>query len=456
MYYEIVAAVSKNLVIGNEGRLPWDIPEDLVHFKALTSGHIVIMGSNTYDSIIARNGSPLTNRVNVVVTTKPYSPRDNVIFTRIEDIHSLDLPMDKRKFVIGGAQLYKYFLPLANRMYITHIDKNVSGDTKFPESKHWSITSFGTKNFSTKEQCSYRMIMYEPHGYPMMHHDDVYKTLMRDVLREGHARPDRTGTGTVGVFGRQLRFDISESVPLLTTKLVPWKSVIKELLWFLRGDTDASILQKDGVRIWDGNTTREFLDSRGLSHLPEGDIGCGYGFQWRHFGEQYNTCKDKHTGGFDQIQNIIHQLKTDPYSRRIFMSAWNPKDMHMMALPPCHVSAQFYVDHENKLSCHMYQRSVDCFLGLPFNIFSYCVLTHILATICGFVPHELIISTGDTHIYQDHIQQIKTQLARVPISSPKLVVNPRIKDVSLEDITIEDFDVVGYFHHEMIKGNMSV
>jgi thymidylate synthase len=138
------------------------------------------------------------------------------------------------------------------------------------------------------------------------------------------------------------------------------------------------------------------------------------------------------------------------------MSAWNPKDMHMMALPPCHVSAQFYVDSENKLSCHMYQRSVDCFLGLPFNILSYCVLTYILATICGFVPHELIISTGDTHIYQDHIEQIKTQLARVPISSPKLVVNPRIKDVSLQDITIDDFDIVGYFHHEMINGKMSV
>lgn len=455
MGYEIVAAVAKNLVIGREGKLPWHIPEDLKHFKALTSGHIIIMGSNTYRSL----GRPLSNRIHVVVTSRPHAfePHDNVIFCTIDRVATLDLPSDKRKFVIGGRRIYEHFLPLASRMYITHIDKIVEGDVRFPSFQYWYMVATNTSQYSEEERCGYRMLLLERECMSHASHDVAYLDLMQDVLHKGCERPDRTGTGTVGLFGRQLRFDISKSVPILTTKMVPWKSVIKELLWFLRGETDASTLQKEGVRIWDGNTTRQFLDARGLGHLPEGDIGGGYGFQWRHFGEAYRTCKDTYEGGgFDQIQYIIQQLKEDPYSRRIFMSTWNPKDMHMMALPPCHVSAQFYVDADKGLSCHMYQRSVDCFLGLPFNIFSYAVLTYILAGICGFTPKELIISTGDTHIYKDHMDQIERQLQRAPLMSPQLVVSPRIKGIPVEEITINDFDLVGYFHHDQLKGKMSV
>lgn len=455
--YEIVAAVSKNLVIGNNGELPWYIPEDLQYFKALTTGHVIIMGANTYRSIIKKSGKPLYNRIHVVITSRPteFSQHPDVVFTTIDEVHNLKLPVDKRKFIVGGAALYKHFMPIASRMYITYIDKIYKGDVRFPCFDDWTMISTNTTAYNPKEQCWFRMMIYERYKDTLCH-DRAYLTLMQEVLQNGETRLDRTGTGTIGVFGRQLRFDISHSVPLLNTKLVPWKSVIKELLWFMRGDTDSTNLQKDGVRIWDGNTTRTFLDGRGLSHLPEGDIGCGYGFQWRHFGETYRTCKDTYEGGFDQLKYVIHQLKHDPYSRRIFMSAWNPKDMHLMALPPCHVSAQFYVDSNKGLSCHMYQRSVDCFLGLPFNIFSYTVLTYILARICDLVPKELIISTGDTHIYKDHIEQIQTQLSRQPIASPQLVIHPRIKKMELEDITIDDFDVVGYFHHDQLKGIMSV
>jgi thymidylate synthase len=293
------------------------------------------------------------------------------------------------------------------------------------------------------------------------HQEYTYLNLMKRVVENGKHREDRTSTGTISVFGEQMRFDISECLPVLTTKFVPWKSCIKELLWFLKGQTDVSILQKEGVKIWDGNTTREFLDKRGLTHLAEGDLGEGYGYQWRHFGAEYKTCKDDYTGqGFDQIQFIIDELKSNPFSRRMYMTSWNASRLHNMALPPCHLSAQFYVDIDKDgvkhLSCQMYQRSVDTFLGCPWNIMSYATLTYILATICDMKPRELIMCLGDTHIYSNHVEQVKEQLSRTPYPFPKLVVNPNIKNKKIEDITMEDFELVGYEYHPAIKAKMAV
>ena len=234
-------------------------------------------------------------------------------------------------------------------------------------------------------------------------------------------------------------------MPLLTTKRVALKSCIEELLWFMRGDTDASILRKRNVHIWDGNSSRQFLDTVGLNHLR--DCGANYSFQWRYQGQEYKDCNTQYTKNTkgDQIQNIIHLLKTNPTSRRILLSAWNPSDLNKTVLPPCHVSAQFYVDKDNGLSCHMYQRSCDVFLGLPFNIFSYTVLTHILAKKANLKPRKLVISLGDVHIYANHIEQMKEQISRQPLTSAKLIVNDSIKDKEIEDIVVDDFEVVGYF-----------
>lgn len=457
--YEIIAAVSKNLVIGKQNELPWNIPEDLKHFSKLTRGHVVIMGKNTYISILKKLGKPLPDRYSVVITSTPeiFQETENVIFTCMDNFDNVIFPIGLTRFVIGGEDVFRRFMPACKRMHITHIDKIYEGDKKFPSFYTWKLSCMSDKYYSSNEKCSYRFLTYEPsHEQSILLNDLKYLKLMHNVVTHGQERDDRTGTGTVSVFGKQVRFDISKSVPLLTTKLVAWKSCIKELLWFMKGQTDANILKQQGVSIWDGNTTRRFLDSRGLFQLPEGDIGCGYGFQWRHFGEEYKTCKDVYGHGFDQLQYVIDQLKNDSYSRRIFMSAWNPQHMHQMALPPCHVSAQFYVDNDRGLSCHMYQRSVDCFLGLPFNIFSYTVLTYILATMCDMKPKELIISMGDTHVYKDHLQQVKAQLDRVPLVPPQLVINPIVKNKTIEQLTIDDFDVAGYFHHEQLKGAMSV
>jgi len=292
--------------------------------------------------------------------------------------------------------------------------------------------------------------------------ENKYLNLLQKILDNGEERNDRTGTGTLSLFAEQIKFDISESVPLLTTKKMGWKTIIEELLWFLRGDTNANHLKEKGVNIWDGNTSRAFLDSRGLTQYPEGDIGAGYGFQWRHFGAEYKTCNDNYTNtGFDQISYILNELETNPVSRRIYMSAWNPAVLDKMALPPCHVSVQFYVNidkssGEKYLSCHMYQRSVDMFLGFPFNIFSYTVLTYILAKKTGMKPKELIISTGDTHIYRDHIEQVKTQLTRTPLKFPSLYLSDSIKNKDFADITIDDFQLADYVFHPAIKAPMAV
>jgi thymidylate synthase/dihydrofolate reductase len=465
---EFVVAISKNGVIGSGPHsLPWSIPEDLQHFKELTEGHIVVMGRNTYESL----KSPLKNRINIVVTSQPAAGDlpENVVYTSMDSmIDNLNTVRekypDKKTYVIGGAKLYAGCADYCSRIHATYIDKviDVAEPVYFPMPVDFTIENCGEKRWSENEKCAFQYITYERKFWSMLKPaDEVYRDLLLNIVRNGSARPDRTGTGTLSIFAQQMRFDLEGGVPLLTTKYVPWKSVIKELLWFLRGQTDAGLLKAQGVGIWDGNTSREFLDKRGLAHLPEGDIGAGYGFQWRHFGAAYGTCKDNYDGsGYDQIAAVLDQLRNDPYSRRIYMSAWNPAALEGMALPPCHVSAQFYVgleeDGTRTLSCHMYQRSVDVFLGLPFNIFSYAALTHLFAAMCAMKPKELIISTGDTHIYSDHIQQIQTQLHRDPMMRPILVVNPAVKNKSIEDVALEDFEVVGYFHHGVLKGKMAV
>jgi thymidylate synthase len=490
---ELVAAVSKNGVIGVGGTLPWNIPEDLHRFRELTYGHCVIMGHNTWMSL-PDSVRPLPGRINIVLSreasmeTLPehvywvaqQGSREDLARAPSKAVHELVMTLykenpERKFFVIGGEQTYALFLNkfaaelIPKKLHITHMDKVIPEQlgtlSYFRVPTDYQITAYSEKHMSAQESCAFQYIRYElksksEQSIPSA--DETYTALVKDILANGNQRGDRTGTGTHSVFGRQLHFDISGSIPLLTTKYVPWKAVIKELLWFLRGDTDASKLAADGVRIWDGNTSREFLDNRGLAHLPEGDIGAGYGFQWRHFGGAYQTCKETYdnTIGYDQVAVVLDQLRHDPFSRRIFMSAWNPAALKDMALPPCHVSAQFYVDEDERgrrfLSCHMYQRSVDTFLGLPFNIMSYATLTHIFAMLTDMRPKELIISTGDTHIYSDHVEQVKTQCERIPYSAPFLAVNPTIISKRLEEITVDDFDVIGYFHHGVLKGKMAV
>lgn len=303
----------------------------------------------------------------------------------------------------------------------------------------------------------------------------TYLDALQQVLDHGTQKTDRTGTGTISMFGLQQRYDLSKGFPAVTTKRLAWKSVVSELLWFIEGSGDenrlAEILYGDnlytdhGVRkptIWTGNAQADYWRNRYKKFPPkgpqyEGDLGRVYGVQWRHW-----QATDKVFDGpsrlvqreVDQLAQLIEGIKRDPHGRRHILSAWNPGDLEEMALPPCHVMAQFYVGSDNKLSCQMYQRSCDMFLGIPFNIASYSLLTHMIAQVCELQVGEFVHVLGDAHIYLNHIEQVKEQLSREPLPAPTLTLNPEIKDI--DKFTMSDIVLNNYSSHATIKADMAV
>jgi len=285
-----------------------------------------------------------------------------------------------------------------------------------------------------------------------------YLNLIKTILECGYLEEGRNGK-TKSIFGGCMRFSLKNGViPILTTKKVAWKTCLKELLWFIRGETNNKLLQKQDVHIWDANSSKDFMDSVGLAHYPEGILGPIYGYQWRHFNAPYdvvNGCVlDENNPGIDQLQYIIEQLKNPETrnSRRLIMTAWNPCQLNKMALPPCHVMCQFNVHDGNKLSCAMYQRSVDVPLGSPFNIASYSFLTHLLAKHCDLEAHEFVYFMGNCHIYEEHLDVIKEQIERVPFDFPTLKIVKKRENIN--DYVIDDFKIVNYQCHELIKMKM--
>lgn len=296
-----------------------------------------------------------------------------------------------------------------------------------------------------------------------------YLDLLQDILINGEAKDDRTGTGTISVFGRSLRFDLRNGFPAVTTKKLAWKACSGELLWFIEGSSDERRLAEithgtaDGkVTIWTPNAQAPYWKPRAKF---EGDLGRVYGVQWRHWNKD-TVEKDMgpaHKGGtrlavdrteVDQLANLIEGLKTDPNGRRHILSAWNVGELDQMGLPPCHVMSQFYVNKNRELSCHMYQRSVDVFLGLPFNIASYALLTHLIAQVCDLKVGELVISTGDTHIYKDHVDQVIEQLTRTPAPLPQLWLDANIHNI--DEFTMDSMRLENYNPMDSIKAKMAV
>lgn len=296
-----------------------------------------------------------------------------------------------------------------------------------------------------------------------------YLDLLQDILDNGEVKDDRTGVGTISVFGRSLRFDLRQGFPAVTTKKLAWKACSGELLWFIEGSRDERRLAEithgtaEGkVTIWTPNAQAPYWKPRAEF---DGDLGRVYGVQWRHWNKD-TVEKDMgpaHKGGtrlavdrteVDQLANLIQGLKTDPNGRRHILSAWNVAELDQMALPPCHVMSQFYVNKKRELSCHMYQRSVDVFLGLPFNIASYALLTHLIAQVCDMTVGELVISTGDTHIYQDHVEQVREQLTRTPSELPTLWLDANIHEI--DKFTMDSMRLENYNPMESIKAKMAV
>jgi thymidylate synthase len=287
-----------------------------------------------------------------------------------------------------------------------------------------------------------------------------YLGLISNILDKGEFQQGRNGN-VYSSIGKSMRFSLkNNTMPLLTTKKVAWKTCLKELLWFIKGDTNNKLLKADNVSIWNGNGTREFLDSRRLYHLNEDDLGPVYGHQWRFWNASYSKkrgCLESYDGkGIDQLQNIIDTLNhpTDKYSRRIIMSAWNPEQLNEMALPPCHVLSQFKVTNENELSCILYQRSGDIGLGIPFNIASYSFLTHLLAKHCNLKAKEFIHFIGDAHIYDDHCDILKQQINREPYSFPQITIDNTYDNIN--DYEAKDFIIKNYRYHNALKMDMRV
>jgi len=279
-----------------------------------------------------------------------------------------------------------------------------------------------------------------------------YINLLKKITNDGVKTQSRNSI-TYSTFGEKMEFDMKNGFPLLTTKKMGYKTILRELLWFIKGSTSNQELKQKNVNIWSQNSTREFLDSRGLDY-EEGDLGPVYGFQWRHSGAEYKDCHTDYSGeGIDQLQNVIDLIKNDPHSRRIIMNSWNPSDLDKMALPPCHVMCQFQVDSvKNTLNCQLYQRSGDMFLGVPFNIASYSFLLHIIANITGYIPGKLIHILGDTHIYEDHFDAVNLQISRVPVSFPQLEITEDI--LNIDSLNEDMFEIKNYNSYEKISAPM--
>ncbi len=278
-----------------------------------------------------------------------------------------------------------------------------------------------------------------------------YLDLLQTVLDTGQKKDDRTGTGTLSLFGYQMRFNLAEGFPLLTTKKLHTRSIFHELLWFLQGDTNVAYLQERNVTIWDEWATAEQTAKFGRQ---EGDLGPVYGHQWRNFGATLRPDGTYERDGVDQMARLVDGLKNNPNSRRHIVTGWNPKEADQVELPPCHTLFQFYVSADKKLSCQLYQRSADIFLGVPFNIASYALLTHMVAQVCGYGVGDFVHTLGDAHLYVNHLDQAREQLTRAPRALPQLKLNPAVKD--LFAFTFEDIEVVGYDPWPSIKAPIAV
>ena len=358
-------------------------------------------------------------------------------------------------YVIGGERLYREAIhhPRCGELIITHIQKVYeSCDAFFPNisQQDWEISV--VNSIETEGDVKYEKVVYRRQGLENAS-EYQYLGLLNRVLTSGVERTDRTGVGTLSVFGANMRFDIGRSLPLLTTKKVIFKSVCEEILWMLRGCTDVKKLREKGVHIWDANSTAEFQKKNGLS-LEADDIGPTYGYLMRYFGlNDYTTCHEDYRGegGVDQVVECLRLIREDPMSRRIIMTLWNPQEVRKASLPPCACFYQWYVA-DGKLSCSVYQRSGDLMLGVPFNMVSATLITVIFAKICGLELGELFHTIGDAHIYKNHIDGAKEQLNREPRPFPKLVVGREGNTYNkVEDFTYEDFKVLGYNPYPFIK-----
>ena len=482
----IVAYCKKNNGIGFNNNIPWHLKSELKYFKEITTkndtnnitDNIIIMGRKTWDSLPRK---PLPNRTNIILsrnmdedTIKQIENNNKNTFVRrnleiyLKEINEyIENVGDVNVFIIGGAEIYKEAMEmnLFNfRIYVTEIYKEFECDTFFPniDSDVFGLThvsEFKEENGIYFRHKIYKTLASISHEELWINKEEMqYLETLKEIMDEGQENIDRTNVGTKSIFGKQYKYNLRDTFPALTTKRIFFRGIFEELMLYLTGKTDNNILNEKKIHIWDGNTTRDFLDNRGLNHYPTGDMGETYGFNFRHFGANYVDCKKDYTGeGTDQLANVLHLIKYEPHSRRIIINLWNAATLKNAALPACLCMYQFYVNTKKKeLNLQIYIRSSDFFLANNWNACTGALLVHMICNLkdIDLTPGILTVVTGDTHIYNNHNNQVIENLTRTPRPFPKLVINEE-KNCIL-DYTFEDIKLIDYTPYKNISAPMAV
>ena len=482
----IVAFCKKNNGIGMKNTMPWHLKSELKYFKEITSqknenqitNNILLMGRNTWDSLPKK---PLPNRTTIIFSRTMDTSTKEKIESEYKDtyvrsdlesyINELNCFIEEIEdvniFVIGGSQIYEQVMSLDIKLniYATEIYKEYECDTFFPSISNERFALTNVSEFKEENGVYYRHKIYKnkdkiSENEKWVNKEEMqYLNTLKEIMDEGQENIDRTNVGTRSIFGQQYKYNLRDTFPALTTKRIFFRGIFEEFMLYLTGKTNNNILNEKKIHIWDGNTRREFLDNRGLSHYPEGDMGETYGFNFRHFGGQYQDCKTNYesTNGYDQLQNVINLLKNDPTSRRIIINLWNASTLHNAALPSCLMMYQFYVDvYAKKLSCIIYIRSSDYFLANNWNTCTGALLVHLLCNLkeIDLTPGEIIINTGDTHIYKNHLEQVNINLERKPYPFCKLLI--KNKKNKITDFNFEDLQFIGYKCYPNISAPMAV
>ncbi len=468
MRLDIIVCVDNSDGIGKDNSIPWKLPEDLKHFKEITTKtskpaytNAVIMGRKTWESIPERY-RPLPDRINIVISTTLHetsTPPENTFYVSSYDT-ALEVTDDfadiDSTFIIGGSTIYNLAMKdkRLRYLYLTRYDSSHDCDTFFPTKELTKTMKLLTSTPSPTNT----KLTFETYVAPNFEESRMLE-VMREILDSGVKNADRTGVGTLSVFGKQMTYDLEASFPLMTTRKAYMRQILAEFKFIMSGSTDVTKLQEQNVHIWDGNTTREFLDSRGLTELPEYDMGPTYGFAMRHYGAKYETCKTDYTGkGFDQLQYVVDTIKTDPSSRRIRISIWDPSHLHDVALTPCLNQFDFYVNTEKgTLDLLAFLRSSDTFLALMWNT-TYCaIFCHVVAKLTNLRAGKLIMNTGNSHLYLNHLEQAKLQTSRTPYPFPSACIMKDLRSIDdIEELTVADFRIRGYTSHDPIKADMAV
>lgn len=486
MFFNIIVCTDNNNGIGKDNDIPWKLNKDLTYFKNITIGNItdlkynvVIMGNNTYNSI-PLEFKPLKKRINMILS-RSNIPTNIKLLDDIEyiktnpiyfnDINCLLVYLDKIKkyinecFIIGGSKIYDLFLDLklVNKIYLTQIkNKNYKCDTIFNFiSYQKQFNLIDNKEYIDLDKKTNIICILTNYEYIYINKEEnkFIKTVNK-IINKGVYNLDRSKVGTLSIFGKSFTYDIrNHRLPLFTHRKVFLRGIIEELLFFISGKTNTKILEDKKVNIWKGHTSREFLDSRELQHYKEGSYGPSYGFQLRHFNADFIDDNTDYNGkGFDQLEDVIYQIKNNPTSRRILFTYWNPSTLNKVPLPSCHILYQFHVNIDtNELSCSFYQRSNDYMLAGVYNICSASILVFMLCHLTGYKPGKIIHNIGNIHIYMNQIEVVKEIIENKPYNFPLLLIeDPKEEIKKIEDFTYEHFKLLFYNSHKKYNIEMSV